>query len=154
MLNDVVRIMKSVFFKLYLCLAGCTLIAVGRYLGLSTNSYLSQYLPSLVSGFAPFSELDGVGGTLYATGIFTLCGTFLKKLSQLAFVVSILVMVVLSLYQTVDVFVEGLPNSNILLVFAVELVFSLIALAFLAYFNLVSLHSRSVADTSYNSSRH
>lgn len=124
--------MKINLRSIYLFLAGATLTLVGAYIGFLPSGYLEHYLS--VNEFAPdfLSEIRGMGGTLFISGVFVFAGAFIKQIETVAMVISALIFVSFSVFRSAGLLLDGLPGQSVFIALFVEVLFAALVIALLA----------------------
>ena len=112
----------------YLFIAGLVLIAVGTYISFTPSIYLAQFNVNTGINQEMLSELRGMGGMIFVFGVFILSACFKKILQPVAFIITVLIFIAFSLFRSISILVDGLPNEAILAALSVELILAIVGL--------------------------
>lgn len=114
--------------KLYLFLAGLTLIAVGSFISVTPSFYLAQFIQSSELSVDILSEMRGMGGTLSVFGLFILVGSFQTRFTKTALSMAILIYSSFSIFRCVGIIVDGAPSNGILAALGIEVFFAVLGI--------------------------
>ena len=111
--------MKHLKAPFYLAISGFTLLLVGAYIGFTPDDYLrkfeiTRYQQDLTS------ELRGMGGNLFIFGLFILASLQKHHLRQSALQICVLLFSAFAAFRLIDIALEGLPSSAILMALGIE----------------------------------
>lgn len=123
--------MKITKKKAYLSLSGLILILVGGYISLGPDAYLEQFGVSVKNNANFFSDLRSMGGSLFIFGLIALSGSVIKRIEDLALMVSVTVFGSYSIFRIVAIALDGMPSLGILAAAGIEIVFAIFGFALL-----------------------
>jgi len=111
--------------KIYVFLAGITLVLIGAYISLTPFQYLSQFDLTNEISVELMSEMRGMGGALLVFGIFAFMATFVEQIAKTALTISILIFTSFFMFRCIGVVIDGVPSHAILIALGIEMLFAI-----------------------------
>ena len=114
--------------RIYLALAGLTVLAVGIGGALFPTSFQASAGIDLRGDPALISEIRGAGGLLLVQALLILSGALRAGLTPLALALSVTVYLGYGFARMLGIVAEGLPSAHIATITALELGFGMVGL--------------------------
>ncbi|WP_185964497.1 DUF4345 domain-containing protein [Aliikangiella marina] len=114
--------------KIYLAISGIILLLVGAFIGFVPAAYLGQFNLDNGVPIELFSELRGMGGSLFVFGIFIFIGAFYQQFEKYALVISALTFSAFSIFRLLGILFDGLPSEGIIVALIIEVSLALVAI--------------------------
>lgn len=112
----------------YFLIAGLTLIAIGGYISFTPVNYLGQFNLNQEVNLEVLSEMRGMGGSLFLFGLFIFSACFEPRLAKSALTISILIFTSFSVFRTIGIVVDGMPNQSILVALSIEIILAILGI--------------------------
>ena len=112
----------------YFLIAGLTLIAIGGYISFTPANYLGQFNLNQEVNLEVLSEMRGMGGSLFVFGLFIFSASFKPKLAKSALTISILIFTSFSIFRSIGIVVDGVPNQGILIALSIEVLLAILGI--------------------------
>ena len=112
----------------YFLIAGLTLIAIGGYISFIPVNYLGQFILNQEVNLKVLSEMRGMGGSLFVFGLFIFSACFEPRLAKSALTISILIFTSFSVFRTIGIVVDGVPNQAILIALSIEVLLAILGI--------------------------
>lgn len=114
--------------KIYLALAGMTLILVGSFIGLTPVDYYQRFNLDVLPSINYLSELRGVGGTLLVFGLLACVAIRDSRVADTALNATTLIFASFAAFRMLSLSIDGMPGTEILAAMLVELTLALTGL--------------------------
>lgn len=123
--------MKSIhWIKLLLILSGLIAIFIGISILLDPVGFHAHSGLSLDNDATLLSEMRAPGGALLGLGVVIFLGSFIKSLEFTAIVMSTMVYLSYGFSRLVSMYLDGMPNENLLSATVIELLIGMTCLFF------------------------
>lgn len=123
--------MKTTTVAIFLLLAGITGIYIGASLLFDPIAFEAAAQIPIVADVNLLSEIRSSGGAILGTAMIIGLGAFLKQLTKISLILSVLFYLSYGVSRTIAILQDGLPGNALIYVTIAELVIGTIALLLL-----------------------